>query len=516
MSERSRIGLLPEYGCGARYHALMSSVSSRPQPQIPDRTRLDRLIEPQLQAHPGQSAVRLLPDGVDAFTLRVHTLRAAERSIDLQYYIWHSDATGRFLTHELLLAADRGVHVRVLLDDMDARSRDSLLVALDRHPRVEIRLFNPFATRSGLWRTLKEVFVQGSRLNRRMHNKSWIVDRQLAIVGGRNIGDEYFAASEALNFLDMDVLLAGPAVEQAARSFARYWNNAASVPIARLRRTGKNRYKLGELRRTLRDTATLGLQAALAEHLRDSSQLEDLLEGDRHLAWSQHVQVVADDPCKANRGHRKLAPGVLDSMIEALGSAQSEVLLISPYFVPGAGGTAALRSLVQRDVRVAVLTNSLSATDVAAVHSGYARYRRSLLEGGVQLHELKAAVLPSEQDKRLRLGSSRASLHTKSAIIDRRRIFVGSFNLDPRSAELNCEMGVWLEEPALAAQMLEMFAAATAPVHSYHLTLDPDGRTCWSEETGGQTLQYRKDPHAGPWRRLLTWVLQLLPLESQL
>jgi cardiolipin synthase C len=497
-------------------------VKNKPIPQRPPSvtpsgvTKLERVLESAAAKHRGQSGALLLPDGLDAFAWRVVSIRAAERSIDLQTYIWRSDATGRFLAHELLQAADRGVSVRLLLDDMDARSRDAILVALDRHPRIEIRLFNPFATRTGALRTLREIFIRGSRLNHRMHNKSWIVDERVAIVGGRNVGDEYFAASNEVNFVDMDVLLVGRAVEQAARSYEEYWSNAASVPVSRLRRMGRNKYTLDELRHALQEAARLAIESAYARRLQGSPPIEAMLHGEQRFTWSEHVTVIADDPRKANRGKEALAPGVLESMIEALSSARSEVLLISPYFVPGAGGTAALRKLAQRGVHVAVLTNSLAATDVAAVHSGYSRYRQSLLEGGVKLYELKSAITLNDHHKRMRLGSSRASLHTKAAIVDRQRSFVGSFNLDPRSAELNCEMGAWLDSHELAQEMLDVFATGTAPANSYTVMLNARGRACWSESVDGTTLQYDKDPNAGWLRRAITWLLQWLPIESQL
>jgi putative cardiolipin synthase len=203
-------------------------------------------------------------------------------------------------------------------------------------------------------------------------------------------------------------------------------------------------------------------------------------------------------------------------MIDALGCARSEVLLISPYFVPGAGGTGALRDLARRGVRVAVLTNSLAATDVAAVHSGYSRYRESLLEGGVQLYELKPAAAPGEPGRRMHLGSSRASLHTKAAIVDRKRIFVGSFNLDARSAQLNCEMGAWIASESLARVMLRLFDAATQPENSFAPMLDERGRTRWRESLAGRTILHDSDPGASWARRAITWCLRFLPIESQL
>jgi putative cardiolipin synthase len=460
-----------------------------------------------------RSGARLMTDGLDAFALRALIARGAEHSIDVQYYIWRSDVTGRVLAHELLQAADRGVRVRMLLDDVDARPRDSTLVALDRHDHIEVRLFNPFATRSGVLLTLRELFLRGSRLNHRMHNKAWIADGEIAIVGGRNIGDEYFAASETVNFVDTDVMLTGPAVAQASRHFEIYWHNAASVPIQRLRRIGRNRHTLADVRAKLDEASAAAAGSAFAQRVQSSVELESLAQP--QLEWPRRVDIVADDPCKANRGHEPLAPGVFDSLVEAFANTRTELLLISPYFVPGVYGTAQLRAMAARGVSVAVLTNSLAATDVAAVHSGYARYREALLEAGVRLYEMKHAVSALEQDRRMRLGSSRASLHTKAAIVDRRRIFVGSFNLDPRSVALNCEMGAWIDSEPLARQLGGHFEAATQPSTSYSVSVDARGLR-WQESLDGRVVEHRRDPGAGWHRRALTWVLGRLPIESQL
>ncbi|HEX7012394.1 MAG TPA: phospholipase D family protein [Steroidobacteraceae bacterium] len=478
---------------------------------------IERLLDGLKARHPGASGVRLVQDGLDAFALRTASARSAERTLDIQCYIWRSDATGGLLAHDLLEAADRGVHVRVLLDDMDARSRDSLLLTANRHPRLEIRLFNPFATRSGVWRTILEVFARGSRLNRRMHNKAWIVDGQLAIVGGRNVGDEYFAASAEMNFVDLDILLIGPVVEEAVRNFEQYWNSEAAVPIGRLRRKGPRRYTMRNLRRRLKEAILpLRMRREYASHVHEIPPLGKLIGDGSSFDWSDDVRIVADDPRKASGEEVQLPPGVDDSMLDAFSSARRELLLISPYFVPGAGGTAILRALVRRGVAVSVLTNSLAATDVAAVHSGYVRYREKLLAGGVRLYELKPSIKPFGHLRRLHVGSSRASLHTKAALVDRERVFVGSFNLDPRSAALNCEMGVWVRSSRLAEQMLAAFKAAARPQNSFEVTLDARGSTRWREHHRGKTRWHTRDPQASWWRRLMTWLLALIPIESQL
>ncbi|HMN45794.1 MAG TPA: phospholipase D family protein [Povalibacter sp.] len=485
---------------------------------------LDRLFAAQRQSQPTHSGARLIAPGTEAFALRALSARAAVRCLDLQYYIWHSDATGRYLAHEVLRAADRGVRVRVLIDDMDARSRDAVLMALDQHPLVDIRVFNPFTVRSGILLTARELLLRGSRLNHRMHNKAWIADGRIALVGGRNIGDEYFAASKQVNFVDLDVLLAGPAVAQATHIFDRYWNSESAVPITRLRRTRRDRQSLEEVRGLLGAAAWTQESSEYVRRLRETPQLHDLIDRHYELVWSDGVEVIADDPRKAlKRRPEDIDPGVLQSISSAFERARCDLRLISPYFVPGAGGAAQLKRKAGDGCVVAVLTNSLAATDVAAVHGGYAKYRRPLLEAGVQLFELKPAPEEDEgkegeerRSPRLRLGSSRASLHTKAAIVDRERVFVGSFNLDPRSATLNCEMGVWIADAAVAQQMQEMFAFGATPQHSFVLSLDERGRLRWTESVARQAIVHRRDPHASWARRCVTWLLRHLPIESQL
>lgn len=482
-----------------------------------DNAVLDRLFAAPRMEHPDQSGVRLISEGTEAFALRALSARAATRCLDLQYYIWHSDATGRYLANEALAAADRGVRVRLLLDDMDARQLDTVLMALDQHPYIEIRLFNPFRTRSGLLRTLGEVFSRGWRLNHRMHNKAWIADGRLALVGGRNVGDEYFAASNGVNFVDLDVLLAGAAVAETSRSFDRYWNSKSSVPIANLRRAMRRKMALQELRTVLADSVREQANADYARQLRQSPEIGNLIHGDYPLLWGARIDVVTDDPRKAVKRSGDIEPGVLDSLLASFSSTQRQLRLISPYFVPGAGGAQGLRGLVAAGKEVAILTNSLAATDVAAVHSGYMRYRQSLLAGGVKIYELKPAPEALEHDTiRMRLGSSRASLHTKAAMIDGERVFVGSFNLDPRSATLNCEMGVWIRSQVLARQLAALFESGAAPQRSFTVTLDEHGCVRWTESLQGQTMQYHRDPYASWGRRAATWLLKFLPIESQL
>jgi putative cardiolipin synthase len=306
--------------------------------------------------------------------------------------------------------------------------------------------------------------------------------------------------------------------------FERYWHSECSVPVEKLRRPLKHRRTLDQLREELRADARITEASDYADSLRESPTLDALLQGDGEPVVPEKIQVIADDPRKATGLPGAVDPGVLDSMIEAIGGTRESLLLISPYFVPGATATDVLCDLA-RKATVAVLTNSLAATDVAAVHSGYSRYRTKLLRGAVKLFELKpTAQLVEERrrrrrrrrHKRMRLGASRASLHTKAAVVDGNRLFVGSFNLDPRSARLNCEMGAWIDNEQLAARMRAMFGKATDPQRSYVVTLDGHGRPTWTETVGGATVHYRRDPHASWMRRAVTWLLQFLPIESLL
>lgn len=473
-----------------------------------------RLVAQHTEPASPRSGTCLIFDGIEAFALRVASARSAQHTLDVQYYIWHDDMTGRYLANELLVAADRGIRVRMLIDDMDARPRNAVFAALDLHENIEIRLFNPFRTRSGVLRTAMEFFKRGSRLNHRMHNKAWIADGRVAIVGGRNIGDEYFAASAEVNFIDTDVALTGAAADATASEFARYWNSRVSVPIARLHRTARNRTPFAELRTKLRESAIQVAHSEYAEQVLGAQGVLDSMLDQSKSILATDVHVIADDPSKAT-ARAPARPGVLESLIEVIGETRSELLLVSPYFVPGAGGTGALRELVRKGVRVAVLTNSLAATDVAAVHSGYSRYRTALLECGVELRELKP-TFKAKGKARIRLGSSRASLHTKALVADGERSFVGSFNLDPRSAVLNCEMGVWIRHPMLAQQLTVAFEESASLDNSFAVTLDARGRPVWTERIEGRLVQHFQDPYASWLRRAITWLLGLLPIEPLL
>ena len=471
--------------------------------------RLDSTIGPAEAQHPGQSAFRLVVEGNEAFLTRAQSTRVAVRSIDVQTYLWRADLTGMVLAQLLLDAADRGVRVRLLLDDMDARAKNAGLAALAAHPRISVRLFNPFISRWGGLLMLGEGVLDFDRLNRRMHNKSWIADNRLALVGGRNIGDEYFSASDDVNFVDLDYSMIGPVVRDVSASFDRYWNSAAAYSMEQLDPEAVNTPALEKLRVNLADRLREANDGRYVEALRSDDAVRRLVAGDWTMQWTAKYKFVADDPRKIDMADGDVERAkVALALAPLMRDAQKNIVLISPYFVPGVQGTRGLVKSAEGGRQVRVLTNSLAANDVAAVHGGYARYRRSLLEGGVQLWELK----PLQSGARASaFGSSGASLHTKALAVDGHTLFVGSYNVDPRSTWLNCEQGVLVESPELARQLDDIFARQTDGKHAWRVTLQEDSLH-WSDDKE----QFDSDPKASMWRRFQSWIIRTLGMDSQL
>ncbi|KAF1688108.1 phospholipase D family protein [Pseudoxanthomonas broegbernensis] len=474
----------------------------------PAGTPLDRAIAPLTSGRPDQTAMLILSDNLDAFAVRAATARAAGRSLDLQYYIWHADFTGNLIYNELLRAADRGVRVRLLLDDLNVHGSHSVLAALDSHPRIEVRLFNPTRAREGTVARGVELLLRFFSLNRRMHNKAWIADGRVAIVGGRNIGDEYFDAASDINFMDTDAAVVGPAVKQSEAIFDAYWNSASAIPLEAMVRA-----EPGALER-LRDGIDAGLQSVRAApyigRLRQSPRVRDLLEGRARMHWTADAAVVSDPPQKAE-GAASQPDWMTPVLLERASRAQRELKMVSPYFVPGADGVDWIAGLRQRGVEVGILTNSLAANDVMAVHGGYAGYRIPLLERGVALYELK----PHGKTEGSLFGSSGASLHTKAFIVDGRSGFIGSFNLDPRSINLNTEMGLLFDCPDAAAELEALYRTKTGAQTSYRLEL-ADGALRWHDDAAQPPRTWEREPEAGLWRRAAARAIGWLPVESQL
>ena len=412
-----------------------------------NNTGLGVMLKPQLEQHPAQSGVRLLGNGLDAFVGRAVLARLSERSIDVQYYMFHQDTVGRLLIRELLAAADRGVRVRMLIDDIYGEDGDPVWRALDAHPSIEVRLFNPFLR--GRPKDLQFV-TRLKTVNHRMHSKTFTVDGQVSIVGGRNIGDEYFDADPNIAFTDLDVMAIGPVVAAVSQEFEEYWTSAPASPVAALMPAAP----AGALDKLRSDLAAFGeeKQTSVYVDALNNSSFADALRIKAVSFSFTEARIVHDSPYKLDRGPGWKAELLMAQLAPYIRQATREFILVSPYFVPGQQATDALCALSRKGVQVRVLTNSLVSNDVAAVHAGYMRYRKQLVRGGVQMYELNEEIRKQEGERFTWLpGLSKSSLHAKTMTIDRTLMFVGSFNFDQRSLYLNNEIGILFHQPELAA-----------------------------------------------------------------
>ncbi|TZG36944.1 phospholipase D family protein [Agrobacterium sp. B1(2019)] len=489
------------------------AIPKRPSAALPlaeDATTLDRHWQSIKNGWNEKNALCLLHSNLDAFAVRVAAARAAGRSLDLMYYMWNADLTGRLMMREVIAAADRGVRVRLLLDDLGVSISDRIFHAIDSHPNIELRLFNPTRARENILHRSIELVLRFRSVNRRMHNKAWIADGRAVIVGGRNIGDAYFDAAERANFHDFDILGFGNIVADATAIFDDYWNSAVAVPVRSLLARRPN--KLARLRRELdalpkSEAAKPYLERVESQHGRDHFLMSD------RLHWVESVDVLADPPEKAAGKRRKGHNFLMESLLPLMQEAGDSLHITSPYFIPGKQGVGIFSRLAESGVSVAILTNSLAATDVAAVHAGYARYRKPLLAAGVRLHELRAQA---DQANFTLRGSGQASLHTKAFTRDGATGYIGSLNFDPRSASLNTEMGVVFNSAPLVARMDEIFAKEIRPSMSFALEIDKGRHIVWMTEEQGRTRTYRREPDAAISRRIVAGIMRFLPLESQL
>jgi putative cardiolipin synthase len=490
------------------------STSLAPQPDAPLVVESKHLAA----EHPNESGLRLLTNPIDALISRVALADRAKYSIDLQYYIYHGDATGKLLAQHLLMAADRGVRVRVLLDDLHEVGHDPVLRALDAHPHIEIRVFNPFHERSGgAWGMGKQFAGDFSRLNRRMHNKAFIVDGAGAVVGGRNIGDEYFDASGDVNFRDLDVLLIGPVVAEVATIFDQYWNSDPSVPIEAFQQREATA-DMDALRKTLADNEVAMRDTPFGKGL--LVEAGDLRTSRAIGGWSWgEATFLADDPSKVTPDVDDAELHLAPRMREWLDGASERVLLISPYFIPRDKGVAYLAKKEEEGVAVEVLTNSLASTDADGVYAAYASYRPPLLAAGVTIFELKPDAERSRKQKhQITATESASSLHAKVIVVDADKSFIGSMNLDPRSHNLNTEDGVIVTSAAIAEQLAHIFALATDPSVTYKVLLKPGSKSevFWETSENGETLRYDESPRTSGWRRFKAGFSRVLPVESLL
>ena len=478
----------------------------------PEATELGRALDEQLAGHKGESGFFLLDSGLDALSMRAGLAEYAQRTLDLQYYALHQDVTTDLLLYRVLRAADRGVRVRLLVDDLYAADRDVDLATLSAHPNIQVRVFNPFLSRGGFGLArLFEFFGDPVRLNRRMHNKLWIADNAAAIVGGRNLGDEYFDAGSEFDFSDLDILAGGPVVRDISRSFDEYWNSKWAVPVEAYVAAPPGPERLADLERNLRARLERFRDGAYAKALRETRLGPQLLAGALPLAPA-FASALYDPPLKvagaATAGF--VSPIFSERLRSIVESARQEVILVSPYFIPSERGIGILSALARRGVRVRILTNSLASTDVSLVHAGYARIRVRLLAAGVELYEMRPDGRPHGASRWRPGASSSASLHAKAIIVDRREVLVGSMNFDPRSREENTEVAVLLQSGTLGSRIAAMFDEAVRPENTFHVVLagaGPDRTELnWITEENGKEVRYDREP-AGLWRRFLSRLL---------
>jgi putative cardiolipin synthase len=488
-------------------------------------SRLAQDIMAQTTQHPSLSGLSLLKDGVDAFAARLLLVRAAEVRLDLQYYIWHGDRTGTLMLEALHAAADRGVQVRLLLDDNGIAGLDKVLSALDNHPNITVRLFNPFRIR---FPKAIGYLVDFHRLNQRMHNKSFTADDAVSIIGGRNIGDEYFAAGDGALFADLDVLAIGPAVDEVVEDFERYWCSPSAYPATQI----LPKVGTGQLERLSARSSVIESDPSArryVERLHNLPLIRQVADGTLPMEWAP-VRLLSDDPAKVLGGvadHDLLAP----RLEKALGTVERELGVIAGYFVPGAEGTAQLAALARKGKQVSILTNGYACNDVAVVHAGYAPWRRALLQAGVRLYEMRADEKPQMSGRERRRGtklgvgsslrgtgtgsgaalrSGASTLHAKTFTVDRERLFIGSFNFDPRSIRLNTELGFIIESPTLASEVADAFETII-PEHAFRVGLGEDGNMAWAREYSTEPLQ-TTEPGMGWKEHALIGLAKRLPI----
>jgi len=506
---------------GSDYPKVASAALARPE-----ATRLGRELAAAKAEHPGTSGFKLLPVGIDGFVLRMQLAQRAERTLDVQYFLIQSDNTGQLLIEALLAAADRGVRVRVLLDDAGSFGRDAQVRTLAGYPNIELRLFNPFAYRGDVtFFHLAEYLGDASRLNYRMHNKLFAVDNEIAIVGGRNVGDEYFQGGGDVEFGDYDVVAAGPIVNQISATFDVFWNSPMAIPIQALAGTEPSASDLEGYRQTLaaHHARLVETKEPYSVALNDSRVLDGLLGGSPPLVWTT-AEVVYDSPEKSKVEGGEQGGRLLRSRLGELAKrVRKELIIVSPYLVPGPAGLKFLEELRGRGVSVRILTNSLASSDVPLVHSGYQAFRVPLLESGVELFEARPVPgRPLVRSGRLKsAGAGLYALHAKAFVFDRERLFVGSMNLDQRSLHINTEIGLIIESAELARQVAARVADITQPANSYVLLLgDPDaaGRRAlvWRTQENGKPKDFHEEPAVTAWQRFQVELLSWLPLDELL
>jgi cardiolipin synthase C len=479
-------------------HRVVSHALSNPE----TATRLGGFFAGAARAHPGLSGFDLITSGRTAFEARYAFAHLAQRTIDAQYYIWADDATGRNLLRALLDAADRGVRVRLLIDDLNRPGADIDLAALNAYPNIEVRLFNPFSA--------LDVVTDFARVNHRMHDKAFIVDNAVAVVGGRNIADQYFSANDESNFRDLDLFAAGPIVRQISEEFDAFWNSAWAISVHAIDGARPSPDEVKAVATRLRaDVASTPYPFRTALNDTYLERLVDTVPG--RLVWGKGT-LLFDAPDKPATE----TPDLADELRAKVGgTVKRELLLEIAYFIPAENGTERLCALAARGVQIRVLTNSLASTDEVSAYAGYMHYREELLRCGVELHELRPDAAFVSREWTWLHSRSESELHTKAVVFDRKKVMIGSFNLDPRSRYLNTEMAILVESPELATKVAQFINGGMSLANSFRLEL-VDGDVFWVAEEGGREVRFRHAPVTSIWRRLKADLISVLPVEELL
>ena len=482
------------------------------------QTTLAQIIQPLQEQHPELTGYLVLFEPLEALSARLRLIDKAEKTLDLQYYIWDNDKVGALALHALIRAADRGVRVRLLIDDNNAKSTEGIFLALAQHPNIEVKLFNPYRFRK--YRAL-DMILDLKRINRRMHNKSFIADHQVALIGGRNMTNQYYNVSDNYQFSDVDVMLVGSAVKDISHSFDEYWNHEYAYKVQEVVKQSAHRLSYDSLKQQLDEHYKRITVQNYLDLTSNSQAIDSLMSRDIPLDWVK-AEVVKDSPDKI-KSKAKKKEHLNFQLIQQLEQPEKNVDLISAYFVPEKKGAKMLTDLAEDGIKVRVLTNSFKANDVAVVHAFYGKYRQDLLEHGVQLYEFLPALNKNDLDKNTEdlakkakvnlKGLSRSSLHAKLMALDEKQVFIGSFNFDPRSAYLNTEIGVLLNSPPLA-RAVHTTMDENLSKYAYKLVLDANKKITWQRQTPQGPVIYTKEPRMKWWQRAGIKMLSWLPIEG--
>ena len=494
-----------------------------------DHTTLGRKAKKIQGNTVSDSTVYLVSEGTEAFLTRMALLKLAERSVDMQYFIWKSDLVGKILFQGIIHAADRGVRVRLLLDDitLDAETK-KILYAIDQHKHIDVRIYNPVSTKK--LRVL-DALIDPKRINRRMHNKSFTADSQYTIVGGRNIETNYFSANARSNYADLDLITVGPVVKKVDTQFNVYWNSKISVPIKLFAESQHRANTLQSVKKELAYFAKKNQNSVYALDIKHSKMYRRVMNGiagvKTHKLYRGKASVVYDNPKKTLGKTKDETVYLTTQMRPHIEKVKHSLELISPYFVPGKEGREYLAHMVKRGIKVRVITNSLSSTDGFMAQSGYARHRLELLKAGVELYELKAEAKSKVSHSLKQSAKAKSALHAKTYIFDRKEVYIGSFNLDPRSANLNTELGIVCTMPKMAEYIAGTLFDDTLKDTSYKVVLlsakkiinkrtIPKGKMVWIETKNGKEIYHTTQPQTTAWRRFNEKIYSILPIESQL